>query len=313
MARHFTASSAEYVQFSAGSLATSDGGPTTIAVLWRPTTVHAGWLFHVANASDATLLSLNPYSDGHLWHTVGGAFHQTLAYTAGDGWRLDIWTKPNGTGQVRGHAILLSGGTWSHTDYGDSGDAPAVVPATKVLVGRHFSDSAALNADIAAIAIVQANWSDAAIEAGNLTTGLSAWETLIGADPAVMWAFDQADVADPVLDLTGGGADQTWRWGTTVVSDPPGFSYLLGTAAALDGSLPEVSASISATAQNAGLIAGSLPSPTAQIACSSSNTGAVAGVLPTITGSIAQTVAVSTPQVTAAIRVRSLSATATLA
>lgn len=313
MARHFTASSSEYVQFSAGSLATSDGGPSTIAVLWRPTTVHSGWLFHVANAGDATLLSLNPYSDGRLWHTVGGTFHSTMAYTAGDGWRLDIWTKPNGTGQVRGHSALMSGGGWSHADYGDSGDAPAVAPATKVLVGRHFTDSAALNADIAAIAIVQSNWSDAAIEAGNLTTGLSAWETLIGADPAVMWAFNQADVADPVLDLTGGGADQTWRWGTTVAADPPGFSYLLGTAAVLDGQLPAVSGSISGAAQSTGQVSGALPAVSGNLAGSSVTAGAVAGALPSIVGALAQTVAVSTPQVTATIRVRSLSATAALA
>ncbi len=307
MARHFSAASNEYIEFAAGDLASIDGGPSTIVILWRPTTVHSGWLVQAAD-NTTQMLAVNPYSDGNLWHTIGGTFHATMAYTAGDGWRLDLWTKPNGAGQVRGHTLLLSGGGWSHADYGNSPDSGTTV--TKAAVGKSYNAGDFLNADVAAIAIVDANWSDAAIEAGNLETGLSAWETLIGTDPAVMWGFNQSAVSDTVLDLTGSGADQTGRSGTTVTADPPGFSYLLGSAAVLDATLPAITGSLTATSESTGALAGTLPALTGNLAGTSASQGALAGTLPAITGSFAQTVAVSTPQVTATIRVRSLSATA---
>jgi len=292
-------------------LAINDGGPSTIVVLWRPATVHAGWLFQAANALNVQTFAVNPYSDGAVWHTIGGTFHSTLAYTAGDGWRLDLWTKPDGTAEVRGHTILLSGGGWAHADYGATADTSGVVPVTKARVGRHFTDAGALDGDVAAIAVVQANWSDANIEAGNLTTGLSAWEAMIGANPAVMWGFNQAAVTDSVLDLTGGGGDQTGRSGTSVAADPPGFSYLLGSVGVLAGTIPAVVSAMTGTSQSAAAFAGTLPAPTGQLSGACAASGILAGTLPGITVSLAQSVAVSTPQVTATIRVRSLSATVT--
>lgn len=308
MARHFTAAASECIEFAAGDLASNDGGPSTIVILWRPTSVHSGWLFQAADNTNTQTFALNPFSDGNLWHTIGGTFHQTMPYTASDGWRLDLWTKPSGAGQVRGHTLLLSGGGWAHADYGATPDVSTVV--TKAVVGKSYSAGDFLNADVAAMAVVGADWSDAAIEAGNLTTGLSAWETLVASSPAVMWGFNQTAVTDPVLDLTGGGADQTGRSGTTVASDPPGFSYILGSTGVLAGTLPAVEGSVDATSVAAGALAGTLPALTGALAGLATNTGSLAGTLPALTGALAQTVAISTPQVTATIQVRSLTATA---
>jgi hypothetical protein len=259
MSRHFTGAFSEYVELGPGSVSNVDGGPSTIVVLWRPTTVHEGWLIDAENGAGGHAYSINPYSDGAIWHTMVG-FRTTMTYTAGDGWRLDLWTKASGTAPVRGHALLLSGGGWTHTDYVNSADSTNI-PTTHFRVGRHFTSSGALNGDVAAIAVVGANWSDATIAAASLTTGLAQWMTTIGADPAVVWAFNQANVSDPVLDVTGGGGDQLGISGTSVGIDPPGFSYLLSTPTdcVVTAALPTMGSALTGVSSSASVLTTGLP------------------------------------------------------
>lgn len=260
MARHFTATSGDHVDLAPGSSANVDGGPSTVVMLWRPTTVHSGWLLHTDNGAGGTVFAINPYTDGAIWNTIGGTFHATMTYTATDDWRLDIWTKGAGSVQLRGHRMLLSAGVWAHANYGASADS-ANIPVTRCRVGGHFSTSGALNGDVAAMAIVQAEWSDATIAGGSLETGLAQWMTLIGADPAVVWAFNQAVVSDPVPDVTGGGGDQTAISGTSISTDPAGFSYLLSTPTdcALAMTLPVVGGVLTGTGLSTCVLATTLP------------------------------------------------------
>lgn len=227
--------------------------------------MHEGWLVDAENGAGGHAYTINTYTDGFLWHTMVG-FRQTMAYTAGDGWRLDLWSKPAGSAPVRGHRMLLSGGGWSHTDYATSTDSPNI-PVTHVRVGQHFTSGGTLNADVAAIAVVGANWLDAAVEAAGLETGLAAWMALVGVDPAVMWAFNQTSVSDPVLDVTGGGGDQLAVSGTTIGSDPPGFSYLLAppTACALGAVLPSLDSSATGQGSSAAVLAAILPAGDAHL------------------------------------------------
>jgi hypothetical protein len=259
MSRHFTISTTDYIDLGPGNAANVDGGPGAIVFLWRPTTVHEGWLIDAENGAGGHAFSINPYTDNRLWHTMV-SFRQTMTYSATDGWRLDIWTKPAGTGQVRGHQLLLSGGGWSHADYGTSADSPNI-PTTHFRIGRHFTSSGTLNGDVAAVAVVGANWSDSAIEAANLETGLAQWMTLIGADPAVVWTFNQASVSDPVTDVTGGGGDQLGISGTSIGTDPPGFNYLLSTPTdcQLTATLPPLGAALTAGSSSSGAFAAPLP------------------------------------------------------
>lgn len=265
MSRHFTGGSADYLDLGPGNAANVDGGPSTVVMLWRPTTVHEGWLIDAENGAGGHAFSLNPYTDGKLWHTIVG-IRTTMTYAATDGWRLDVWTKPAGTAQVRGHQLLLSGGSWAHADYGASGDSTNI-PTTHVRIGRHFTSSGTLNGDVAAVAVVGADWSDAAIEAGSLETGLAQWMTLVGADPAVVWAFNQTAVTDLVTDVTGGGGDQLGRSGTTIATDPPGFSYLLTppTDCALTAHLSALGAALTGTSSSAATLTAPLPALTAHL------------------------------------------------
>jgi hypothetical protein len=266
MSRHFTGASGDYVDLGPGAAASVDGGPGTIVALWRPTTLHEGWMIDAEDGSGNHAFAINPYTDGYIWHTLVG-FRQTMAYTASDGWRLDLWTKPAGPAQVRGHRLLLSGGGWAHADYGASDDSPNI-PTTHFRVGRHFTFGGALDGDVAAVAVVGADWSDGQIEAASLTTGLAQWMTLIGASPAVVWAFDQTDVSDPVVDVTGGGGDQLAISGTSIGADPPGFSYLLSTPTdcALTVDLPPVAGAIAGVSSSTAAITVSLPPLTAHLA-----------------------------------------------
>lgn len=265
MSRHFTGASGDYVDLGPGNAATVDGGPGTVMILWRPTTVHEGWLIDAENGAGSHAFSINPYTDGALWHTMVG-FRSTMTYTAGDGWRLDLWTKPAGTAAVRGHTLLLAGGGWTHTDYGTSADSPNI-PTTHFRVGRHFTSGGALNGDVAAVAVIGAAWPDVTIEAASLATGLAQWITAIGADPAVVWAFNQAVVSDPVLDVTGGGGDQLGIGGTSIGADPPGFSYLLSppTDCAITAGLPPIGAAFAETSSSAGAFTAVLPAPVANL------------------------------------------------
>lgn len=259
MSRHFTRTSGDYIDLGPGGAANVDGGPGTVMVLWRPTTVHEGWLIDAENGAGGHAFAINPYVDGAIWHTMVG-FRSTMAYTAGDGWRLDLWTKPAGTVAVRGHTLLLSGGGWTHTDYGASADSTNV-PTTHFRVGRHFAAGGALDGDIAAMAVIGANWGDATIEAASLTTGLAQWLTAIGADPAVVWGFNQASVSDPVIDVTGGGGDQLGISGTSIATDPPGFSYIISTPTdcAITAGLPALGAAFTEASSASGTFTAVLP------------------------------------------------------
>ena len=271
MARHFTAASGDYVDLAPGSSSTIDGGPSTVVMLWRPTTVHSGWLLHTDNGSGGTIFAINPYTDNTIWNTIGGTFHSTMGYTAGDDWRLDIWTKATGTTQLRGHRMLLSAGTWAHADYGTSANTTNI-PSTRCRVGKHFSTSGALDGDVAAMAIVQAEWSDATIAAGSLETGLAQWMTIIGVDPAVVWSFGQTSVSDPVTDVTGGGGDQTAISGTSISTDPAGFSYLLSTPTdcVVSATLPMIVGSVTSSSLATCVMSATLPAVDAHLSIGAS-------------------------------------------
>lgn len=259
MSRHFTRTAGDYIDLGPGGAANVDGGPGTVMVLWRPTTVHEGWLIDAENGAGGHAFAINPYTDGAIWHTMVG-FRSTMTYTAGDGWRLDLWTKPTGTAAVRGHTLLLSGGSWTHTDYGTSADSTNV-PTTHFRVGRHFAAGGALDGDIAAMAVIGANWGDVTIEAASLSAGLAQWLTAIGTDPAVVWGFNQAAVSDLVLDVTGGGGDQLGISGTSIGTDPPGFSYLLSTPTdcAITAGLPAIGAAFTEASSATGTFTANLP------------------------------------------------------
>jgi hypothetical protein len=278
MARRCTRALTEWIDLAPGAVASGDGGPMTVAVLWRPVSVHSGALLYATNAGGFEAHSYCPINDGQLWHQIGGSFRALQGYTAADGWRLDAWTKPGGVGQtVRAHSTILGSGTWSHID-GSTCDDTSNVPVSNIRVGQKLGVGA-LDGDVAAIVICLAVWDDATIE--TLDGGLAAWDTAIGGDAAALWAFNQASAADPVLDLCGGGADQTAISGTSVTDDPAGWSYDLTEPATVTaaGTLPSPSGSTVVTVANPVTVsvAAALPTPGSVAVAAVANPVAVTG------------------------------------
>lgn len=221
--RHFAGTAfSDFVVFDAGNLAGFDGGPGTFAVVWRAHTVSAAMgLFRAYAGGGTGLWAVNPFSDGTTYFaTSPSAFVQGPAYSTG--WLLTAYTKAAGSSAVRSHQLDLGTGAWSHAAEGTIGDAAAAVATVEV--GR-FNAGEVLDGDIAALAFFDVEMDDATVEA---TLGSAAADWL-AAGPLAMWMFDQASTSDPVLDLTGGGADQTSVSGTAVLTgdDPPNFDLSL--------------------------------------------------------------------------------------
>lgn len=219
--RRFTEASSNFIDFSVGGLANLDGGPITVACIWKPITVHAGGLLKMDNATAANVVALNPFSDGLVYFSTQAGFTSTETYTATDGWRLLAMTKPAGVALVRGHNYSYTTDTWTHTNYGDFGDATNG-PITAVRVGNFTGNNEFLNAQLAVMGVWEAVLADLDLE--GLTTSLSDW---VASSPVSLWPFNQESVSTAVTDITGNGANQSAISGTTVVTgdDPPGFDF----------------------------------------------------------------------------------------
>jgi hypothetical protein len=286
MSRHFTAASGEFVDFSPGAIVSNDGGPLSIAVLWRPASNHDGTLVQARNAGNFETWAALPISDGNIWHSVGGSSRAVHPWLPAGGWRIDGISKPGGASQtVRGHYALL-GGAWTHVD-STTCDDTANIPIDIIRVGNNNVASLPLDGDVAAIACCSAVWSDATFE--TLAAGLLAWDSAIGSDPAALWAFNQTDIGTPVEDLTGGSADQSGVSGTSIGEDPPGWSYALAEPVTVTGAgtLPTLTATAVADVTPTGVAgAATLPAPTstALVEVGNPTTAAAAASFPTPVG-----------------------------
>jgi hypothetical protein len=229
--RHFTRASQEYLTFAPGSaLNAVDSDVMTVAWIWRPASVHAGCIVYGADAAGggSRKWAVNEYSDGNTWFGTDSDGQITGSYTADDEWLLNASANNVAGSDRRAHRYNFTDETWSHTDPGGSVAKTAPGTLDHVRVGRMANSATEyLDGDLAVLAIFDSYLSDGNME--TLTSGLSAWVAL---SPVALWAFNQADTSDDVLDLTGNGADQTAITGTTVVTgdDPPGFSFGLGQA-----------------------------------------------------------------------------------
>ena len=197
-------------------------GAGTIAIIWRASDSGNHGLFcggasgferwgSIVVSGDETYIDYAGFSAIHSW--------------SADEWYLTVVTKPIGSpATVRAHSMPYSSGTWTHANRGSvNDDNPS--GHTDTQFGFSISTDFFLEGEIAVAAVwVDTELSDAECE--SLETELSNWFSLT---PSALWAFNQEDVADPVLDLSGNGFDQTARTGTSVLTgdDPPGFNFSL--------------------------------------------------------------------------------------
>ena len=141
--------------------------------------------------------------------------------TTGGQWQMLGASKASGSTAVRFHKYLYSTDTPSHEDdnvsISDSG-----TPATSVFLGSDgVTTTDAMDGDLAIFAVWNVVLSDAQFEA--LPFSLAAW---FAVQPKGIWLLDQDSTSQKVLDLSGGGANETGLTGTTVgTRSMPVFSY----------------------------------------------------------------------------------------
>lgn len=124
----------------------------------------------------------------------------------------------------RAHKWVQSTNTWKHED-GPTGinHIWASIAGGTMTVGNDGGDAA--DFDIAAEAFFNSKLTDAELEALVKLGSLEAWKEK---SPAMLRLYNQASVTEEVKDLTGNGANQSARTGTTVVAEEPPIPYKAG-------------------------------------------------------------------------------------
>jgi hypothetical protein len=217
VARTFTSGSSEKVDVAVGSLTAFPG--FTMAALMRLNVDAATYPVRIATSANATVIGLRvtPTTFGV---SVDGAVSATSSFglTTADGWCLIVATKASGTAIPVVHKYRYATASLTTMSASANRGNPTGIPSY-VTFGR-LTTTEFLSGDIAAAAIWQRQLS--ATEVALLPHALSAW---ISRRPSAMWLFDQASSLTPVLDITGGGANQTAITGTSVASSPAPIAY----------------------------------------------------------------------------------------
>jgi hypothetical protein len=214
--RNFNGSSA--VKMSAGAITTFAFG--TIAVVLRVTTGGSSFRpITSADTSNANSLFLFTNDSVNLQLTAGFVAAPTITAPATDGWILLAASKGTGSVPVRFHKYVFSTNVWTHENAASSS---ANSSTTTQSTFTFANTSGGFVGDIAiGAAFVSQALSDAQIE--TLPFSVQSWMALA---PSALWLFDQQATTENVLDLTGGGANQSLLTGTTVsTASVPVLSY----------------------------------------------------------------------------------------
>jgi len=212
----------EFLTFSSGAVS-GTGAVSMVALVNRLT--GTGFRTIVDLSQGASQRLGLQFNGTNLVYVAGGAFPSVdIGWGDSDGWVIVGATRAAGTATPRAHLWRASNDTWTHTNWGSTvGDADP--GGDTVRIGEMADFGEFFPGRMALVGWWDRALSDAELE--GMTGSLAAW---LATAPAALWRLDQDDVATPVLDITGGGADQIARAGTTVVvgDDPPGFVWDTG-------------------------------------------------------------------------------------
>jgi hypothetical protein len=196
-------------------------GDLTMAALYRGDSSAIDTIRYViSNVASTGTLSCSMYVNGSQKIQFGASAGTTTVNE--DEWVIIAITKAAGTTTPRGH--IYQGGSWTHENHSSTAGNPASQAGGTVRFGD-LVGIAYRSMDLAVVAEWQANLTDAQIESMQSWDRAGNWGAGSAPDPDGLWSFQQEDVTESVVDLTGGGADQTARTGTTVITDGPESFY----------------------------------------------------------------------------------------
>ena len=235
MARKFTRSSSENIicaSGSASSIATSitvvaiakidntnvgSGGAATLVQIGGPSSDPQHFVLRIGDGGGTT--------DKLTYATNATAVSSTSSVQPADGWCLLAVTKTAGTTAPRFHKYVYNSNSWTRDNGSSVANTSKVGPTDTVRIGTSISTGTPirfLDGSIAAMAIFSSALSDAQMDV--LPFALNSWASF---GPSAMWVLDQASASVPVVDWTGGGANQSAVTGTSVAtaSSPIGYGH----------------------------------------------------------------------------------------
>lgn len=197
-------------------------GPGTVAAIVRRTTDGTLQVINYSGGNSGTnrlqfgILATNTIQLRQDAATTNSA----VTVTAADGWVLIAATKATGTVAVRFHKYVFSTNSWTHQNGGSIANSGTMTGSS--YIGDFNGGGSCFVGDIAAMGRWSVEMSDAQVE--SLPLSLQAW--FAAGQPAGLWLLDQSATAQTVIDLSGGGANQSAINGTSVSAQSvPGFSY----------------------------------------------------------------------------------------
>jgi hypothetical protein len=217
------------VEFAITPLSGYTFGPATLACLFKRTTAGTDdfmiWLTDsngttnrvgcYVDSSNAPEAFLNGSQSGS-----GGTFASTTA------WYIFVTTWSAAATTPRFH--VWNGSSWAHANAsGAIGAAFTVAGTSRIAFGARPTVANPFVGDAVCCGIKKADSSDAAVQALNAT----AWSSWTGFGFDWLIGFDSSLVSGGVLQdqsLAGTG-DEISKVGTTLVSDPPGWSWVAST------------------------------------------------------------------------------------
>jgi hypothetical protein len=199
----------------------------TLAVIVRRGAT-AAWhsLIGLNNSSGLVQASLEFNDTDFLcWANQSVSPRTTTTFVSTTTWYCIIVTKATGTVSPRFHWYNYTTNAWTHQDpFSASTAANAGSLSGGTVRFGEWEDTDDFTGDIA----LGAAWSgvtftDAQLEAMGLPFSLSNWHA---AAPSGLWILDQSATGQKVVDLTGGGANESAIGGTSVSANSvPVFGY----------------------------------------------------------------------------------------
>lgn len=150
-------------------------------------------------------------------------------------WRWYGYSKAAGSAHYVMHYADLATLTWSHGESSGAGNHSDTGSSDAFSLGMNVNYALGFNSgDQAAEAVWTSHLSSSAIEAA---CTLAAADLAAG-NPAAGWLFPEATSGSPIVDFTGGGADETSRAFIATSADPSGYDFTLSSPAVSQRFLP---------------------------------------------------------------------------
>jgi hypothetical protein len=223
-----------------GNVGSASGGPFSFAALIKRQEnadnafVSIGNAYTTSSASfghgKLTFWAGNTTSLGVKTATSDGDNTSGLLWTQADNWVLLVATKASGTVTPRYHKYVLDTDTVTRDDADIARAATAMASTDRIVFGKdEFSNR--FNCRIAVAAYWDVELSDSQVDELYANLATQDWYDNTAGSPLALWDFNQATVADDVLDLMGSGADESAIAGTRVREDPLVWTYGVTVAA----------------------------------------------------------------------------------